>query len=111
MNGTDEKLANMTATDGITRISESRASMIKNNGSEIFVQSEQHNDQCGSIMCLSADDSVLDGYPLCDPLTAPNVEHINQLGQMKAQNKINFIAVTVLALCVVILLFVSAVGW
>merc|ERR1711935_1251425 len=84
---------------------------IKVNGSDIFVQPVQHNDQCGSIMCLSADDSVLDGFPLCAPLTAPDIKHINQVQQMKSQNKVNFIAVTVLALCVVILLFISAVGW
>lgn len=110
LNGTDEPIANVTATSGITRISD-RGSMIKTNGSDIFVQSVQHDDQCGSIMCLSADDSVLDGQPLCAPLTAPNMKHINQLNQMKSQNKVNFIAVTVLALCVVILLFISAVGW
>ena len=64
-----------------------------------------------SVMCLSADDSVLDGFPLCSPLDAPDINHINQISQMKAHNKVNFIAVVVLALCVVTLLFVSVVGW
>ena len=62
-------------------------------------------------MCLSADDSVLDGFPLCSPLDAPDINHINQISQMKAHNKVNFIAVVVLALCVVTLLFVAVVGW
>ena len=62
-------------------------------------------------MCLSADDSVLDGFPLCSPLDAPDINHINQISQMKAHNKVTFIAVVVLALCVVTLLFVAVVGW
>ena len=85
--------------------------MVKVNGSEIVINSLQHEDQCGAVLCLSADDSVLDGYPLCAPNSAPDLDHIAQMNQIKAQNKVNFVAVTVLALCVLLLLFAAVIGW